>query len=36
MEWLLADIETNGPATTDQQAQQRPVPPFEGELDPDG
>ena len=31
MDWLIADIETNGPATTEEQARQRPVPQFEGE-----
>ena len=31
MDWLIADIEENGPATTEEQAQQRPLPEFEGE-----
>lgn len=30
MDWLVADIEENGPATTQEEAQQRPVPEFEG------
>jgi uncharacterized protein (DUF305 family) len=30
MDWLIEDIEQNGPATTPQEAQQRPVPDFEG------
>lgn len=36
MEWLIADIEENGPATTEAEAQERPVPDFEGRLNPDG
>ena len=36
MEWLLSDIDDNGEATTDAEAAERPVPDFEGELDPDG
>ena len=36
MEWLIADIEENGEATTVEEAEQRPVPPFEGEVDPEG
>jgi hypothetical protein len=31
MDWLIADIEDNGPATTDEEARERPVPDFEGE-----
>ena len=31
MDWLVEDIEQNGPATTEEEAQQRPVPDFEGE-----
>ena len=31
MEWLVDDIERNGPATTAEEAAQRPVPDFEGE-----
>ena len=31
MEWLVDDIERNGPATTADEAAQRPVPDFEGE-----
>jgi len=31
MDWLIEDIAQNGPATTEQEAQQRPVPDFEGE-----
>lgn len=30
MEWLLNDIAENGPATTEEQARQRPVPDFSG------
>lgn len=30
MDWLVEDIEKNGPATTQEEAQQRPVPDFEG------
>ncbi len=30
MDWLIADIEKNGPATTEEEANQRPVPDFEG------
>ena len=29
MKWLVEDIEDNGPATTEEEAQQRPVPEFE-------
>lgn len=28
MEWLLADIAANGEATTAEEAEARPVPPF--------
>lgn len=35
MAWLIADIEENGPATTPEEAQARPVPDFTGEVDPD-
>ena len=35
MQWLLDDIDANGYAETEQEAAERPVPPFEGELDPD-
>ncbi len=35
MDWLIADIEENGPATTEAEAQERPIPDFEGQLDPD-
>lgn len=31
MDWLIADIDDNGPATTDEEAEQRPVPSFEGQ-----
>ena len=34
MDWLIRDIATNGPATTEAEAAARPVPPFEGKLDP--
>jgi hypothetical protein len=30
MDWLVQDIEENGPATTPEEAEQRPVPDFEG------
>lgn len=30
MDWLVEDIEENGPATTLEEAEQRPVPDFEG------
>ncbi|MGK2928365.1 MAG: DUF305 domain-containing protein [Acidimicrobiales bacterium] len=36
MEWLLSDIDGNGEATTEAEAAERPVPEFEGELNPDG
>ena len=36
MQWLLDDIAANGAATSDEEAARRPVPDFEGELDPDG
>lgn len=36
MEWLLSDIDANGEATTEAEAAERPVPDFEGELNPDG
>jgi hypothetical protein len=32
MKWLLDDIESNGRATTEAEAEARPVPNFEGEL----
>ena len=35
MEWLVADIEENGPVETQAQADARPVPKFEGYLNPD-
>jgi hypothetical protein len=31
MDWLIEDIERNGPATTEEEAQQRPIPEFEGQ-----
>jgi hypothetical protein len=31
MDWLIEDIEDNGPATTEEEAEQRPVPDFEGQ-----
>lgn len=34
MQWLIDDIEENGPATTVEQADARPVPDFTGEVDP--
>ncbi|MBY5161493.1 DUF305 domain-containing protein [Salsipaludibacter albus] len=36
MSWLIDDIEDNGVAATQEEADQRPVPDFEGELDPQG
>jgi hypothetical protein len=30
MDWLIADIERNGPAASKEEARQRPVPDFEG------
>jgi hypothetical protein len=33
MEWLISDIRENGYATTEAEAEQRPVPDFEGSLD---
>ena len=30
MKWLVDDIESNGVVTTDQEAEQRPVPEFGG------
>ena len=36
MEWLLNDIDANGEVTTKSEASERPVPNFEGELNPDG
>ena len=35
MEWLINDIQTNGKATSDAEASARPVPSFEGTLNPD-
>ena len=32
MEWLIEDINKNGKATTQEQAEQRPIPQFEGKL----
>ncbi|MBT8473275.1 MAG: DUF305 domain-containing protein [Marinicaulis sp.] len=34
MDWLIRDIKENGPVTTQAQAAARPVPDFEGSLDP--
>tara|TARA_R110000772_G_scaffold8381_2_gene27801 strand:+ start:135 stop:665 length:531 start_codon:yes stop_codon:yes gene_type:complete len=34
MEWLIKDIDQNGKATTDAEAAARPVPKFEGALNP--
>jgi hypothetical protein len=33
MDWLVRDIEENGPATTEAEAEERPVPDFEGSAD---
>ena len=35
MEWLISDIAANGLAATESAAEARPVPPFEGTLNPD-
>lgn len=35
MEWLITDIAQNGIAATESDANARPAPPFEGELDPE-
>ena len=35
MEWLIRDIAENGAATTQAEAQARPVPDFEGRLNPE-
>lgn len=35
MTWLVDDIDENGAATTQEAAAERPVPDFEGELDPE-
>ena len=34
MDWLIADLAENGPATTREDAEARPVPQFTAELDP--
>jgi|TARA_R110000796_G_scaffold251135_1_gene381847 membrane-associated HD superfamily phosphohydrolase len=34
MNWLIEDIQQNGPATTEAEANARPVPEFEGKLNP--
>jgi hypothetical protein len=31
MDWLIEDIDRNGPATTEEEARQRPVPDYEGQ-----
>lgn len=36
MEWLIEDIRENGPATSEAEAERRPVPKFEGSLNPAG
>ena len=36
MEWLIADIDANGVAATQAEADARPVPQFEGHLNADG
>jgi len=35
MQWLIKDIDQNGKATTDAKAAERPVPEFEGNLNPE-
>tara|TARA_R110000787_G_C13441746_1_gene446437 strand:+ start:101 stop:619 length:519 start_codon:yes stop_codon:yes gene_type:complete len=34
MKWLIDDIATNGPALSEEAAKTRPVPAFDGELNP--
>ena len=34
MEWLIRDIAENGPATSQAEAEARPMPEFEGQLNP--
>ncbi|GGD15896.1 DUF305 domain-containing protein [Aquisalinus flavus] len=34
MEWLIADIAANGLATSEAEAEERPMPGYEGDLDP--
>ena len=34
MAWLIDDIKQNGTAATEEQAQARPVPKFEGKVNP--
>ena len=34
MEWLIEDIRDNGPATSEAEAAERPLPKFEGSLSP--
>ena len=34
MEWLINDIQENGAATSEADAKTRPMPEFEGELNP--
>ena len=34
MNWLIADIAENGVASTEEEAEARPLPEFEGELNP--
>ncbi len=34
MDWLIDDIDQNGVAATQQEAERRPVPEFEGRVDP--
>tara|TARA_R110002110_G_scaffold12718_3_gene60877 strand:+ start:39006 stop:39536 length:531 start_codon:yes stop_codon:yes gene_type:complete len=34
MQWLIDDIQKNGPASTVEAAEARPVPPFKGKLQP--
>lgn len=36
MKWLIDDIGQNGLAATPEEAEQRPVPKFEGKLNPEG
>lgn len=36
MEWLIQDIRENGPVTTEAEKAARPLPKFEGSLNPAG
>ncbi len=36
MKWLITDIKANGQAKTQEEAEKRPLPNFEGKLEPEG